>query len=66
MFSILYYIVYSFGSLMVSESTGIIWNNEMADFSLFDTNNVHGLKVNIYTCIIVISTITFYPCLQMQ
>lgn len=48
MFSILYYFVYSFGSLMVSESTGIIWNNEMADFSLFDTNNAHGLKVNIY------------------
>ena len=36
-----------FGSLMVSESTGIIWNNEMADFSLFDTNNVHGLKLTV-------------------
>ncbi|XP_071121764.1 glutathione hydrolase 1 proenzyme-like [Mytilus edulis] len=36
-----------FGSLTVSESTGIIWNNEMADFSLFDDSNLFGLKATV-------------------
>ncbi|CAG2198857.1 CD224 [Mytilus edulis] len=36
-----------FGSLTVSESTGIIWNNEMADFSLFDNSNLFGLKATV-------------------
>lgn len=35
-----------FGSLVMSESTGILWNNEMLDFSLHDSNNLDNLQAS--------------------
>lgn len=40
---IIFFYSNSFGSMVLGEQTGIIYNNEMDDFSIGDKSNYHGL-----------------------
>ena len=43
-FSLSFYRIFSFGSLLMSESTGILLNDEMDDFSRPGMNNYFGVR----------------------